>query len=622
MGKLTPLRFRPGIVKDTTDYSNEGGWRDADLVRFRLGFPETIGGWAKENSGSTFLGTCRNLHLWSTLAGIRYLGVGTHLKYYIAYAGGYNDITPIRETTSAGDVTFAATNGSTQITVTDVNHGATADSFVTFSGAVSLGGAIIADVLNQEYQIDSVEDADTYYITAKDTSGAAVAANGSDTGNGGASVIGEYQISAGLDTTAIGVGWGSDPWGSGGWGEPGGGNVLIQNLRTWSHDNFGEDLVFSPRAGNVYYWNATGGLNARGVPLSSLAGADDAPTAATVVLVSDQDRHLICFGADTSDDPGVIDPLLIRWSDQENVADWAVRTTNTAGSIRLSSGSAILSAIQTKREVAILTDQSLYTMQYLGTPYTFGVQEVGSIGTLAGPNACVAVDDRIYWMEEGRFMQYDGRITELPCTVKEFVFDDWNANQRFKVISGHNPRYSEVWWFYPDGDENDRYVSFNYVENVWMIGSISRTAWLSSGLSPFPLAAATDGYLYSHEFGTDDGSTDPATPLNPYIESSAIDVEDGDDFLFGSRILPDLTFRNSTGTPSVTMTIKGREYPGGAFTQTDPETVSEIAVDQWTNQNFIRIRGRAFAIRVESNVLGCEWRLGTPRVEVRKDGKR
>lgn len=625
MGKLIPLRFRPGINRELTSFSNEAGWRDCDKIRFRDGFPETIGGWTTYNDTQA-VGVIRDMYSWSALSGDIYLSVGTHLKYYVVDGGAYFDITPIRETTAAGDVTFSATNGDATITVTDTGHGAILNDFVTFSGAVSLGGNITADVLNQEYQVSAIIDGNSYEVEAKDTSGATVIANASDTGNGGASVVGEYQINVGRENSTLGVGWGSDPWGDGGWGDAGTQALQTLALRTWTHDNFGEDLVFNPRNGGVYYWDSSSGTSSRAVSLSSLAGADTPPTIASHVLVSDQDRHVICFGADPFDNLGTQDPLLIRWSDQENAANWTPATTNTAGDIRLSSGSIIISVMQTKREILIWTDKTLHSMQFLGPPYTFGVQEIGTIGKVVGPNAFASVDDTVYWMEEGRFMMYDGTIREVQCTVKEYVFNNIDNDQQSKSVAGHNSRYSEVWWFYPTTSENDSYVVYNYAQNIWYYGTMPRTAWLESGLFNYPLAASPDGQIYNQEFGFDDGSVNPSVALNAYIESADQDIDDGDDYFFASRIIPDLTFRNSSAPmPQATITVKAREFPGTDFDTTDDGSVTQSAstpIEQYTNQLFIRLRGRAFAFRVESNDAGVAWRLGTPRIELRRDGRK
>lgn len=618
MGQFLKLQFRAGINRENTAFANEGGWRDCDKIRFKQGYPESIGGWSRL-SGATFLGVARNLFPWRTLSGTYYLGVGTHLKYYINAGGPYHDITPLRETTSAGDVTFQATNGSSTLRVDDLDHGAGINDFVTFSGAVSLGGNVTADELNKEFQITAIVDEDAYEVEL------AVTANASDTGNGGGAVVGEYQIITGKKDALVGTGWGAGVWGGGGWGTAEQSGSILANLRTWSHDNFGEDLVINPYGEGVYYWDATSGLSARAVALSDLAGAEDAPTVANRVLVSDQDRHLIVFGCDPATDPGNIDPLLVRWSDQENAADWQVLSTNTAGFQRLGSGTSILSAVQTKREIVIFTDQALYSMQFIGPPYTFGFHQLGGNVRLAGQNAMVAVDDVIYWMDDSRFMRYDGTIQEILCPVESHVFDNLTENQRAKVVAGSNSEFSEVWWFYPTGNENDRYVVFNYQENVWYYGTMTRTAWVDARLGRNPIAASTDMYLYYHEIGLNDGSTEPESSIHSWVESSSTDIAEGDKFMFAKRILPDLTFKTSTGMPQATFTVKAREFPGDGFEQEDDETAVQTAttpVETWTRWLDIRIRGRSYAVRVESDGLNTAWRLGVPRIDVKTDGRK
>lgn len=620
---LNKIQIRPGIVRDITPYANEGGWIDCDKVRFRNGYPETIGGWSKY-FGETFAGVCRAIHIWVSLAGTLYLGVGTHLKYYVNVGDMYSDITPIRLTTAAGDATFAATNGSSTITVTETAHGTSINSFVTFSGAATLGGNITADVLNQEYQIASIVNDNSYTIIAKDTAGVEVTANGSDTGNGGASTVATYQVNVGLESSVAASGWGAGSWGEDGWGEGSETDNLLK-LRVWSHDNFGEDLLINASGGGIYYWDEDVGVGTRAVALSSLPGANLAPTVANWVLVSDQDRHAIAFGADPEDDIGVQDPLLVRWCDQENIAEWQTLTTNTAGSQRLGSGSEIIMALQTKREILIFTDSSLFSMQFLGPPYTFGFTEISKSIQVAGPNSAIAVDDRVFWMGRGRFMVYDGQTRELRCTIKDYVFDNINPTQYRKVFAGHNARYSEVWWFYPEDTENDRYVIYNYLEDVWSYGSMARTAWRDTGLIGQPLAADASGVIFAHEEGLNDGSENPPVGINAYIESAPQDLGDGNNFFFINRVIPDVTFVNSTGMPTLTLTLKARRFMGANYHKSDDTSVTRSAtspVEKYTEQVFVRLRGRAFAIRFESNGEDTGWRVGTPLVDIRQDGRK
>jgi hypothetical protein len=694
---LTKLQFRPGINREITSYSNEGGWFDCDKVRFRYGFPEKIGGWLRL-SATTFLGTCRALHPWVALDGSRYLGVGTHLKYYINEGGGYSDITPIRDTTAAGDVTFAAAAntlsagisavqltipltsstgfppsgliqiGSEQIryatitgndlegitrgvngtipaahlsaaavdcatlTVSDTDHGALDNDFVTFSGAVSLGSQITAAVLNQEYQIVGLVDADNYLIEARavatipdiTTSGglnpAPVFADSSDTGDGGAAVVGAYQINTGLDTTITGNGWGAGTWGRSTWGS--GASLLVSGsqLRIWSHDNFGEDLLYNVRDGGIYYWDKTSGTTARGVALSSLGGASSTPTIAKQIMVSDRDRHILAFGCDPENDIGTQDPLLIRFSSQESLTDWAATATNTAGDLRLGSGSQIITAAETRQQILVFTDTSLYAMQYLGPPFTFGVQLISENITIGGPLTAMAVDDQVYWMGLSEFYVYNGAVQRLPCTVRDYVFEDMNLAQMEKVTAGLNTENSEIWWFYPSSasTENDRYVVYNYMEQAWYYGTLARTAWLDRGIEEFPIAAAPDHYLYNHEFGFDDGSTSPASAINAFVSSSPLDLAEGQQFTFVRRLLPDVSFRNSSApVPSIDITTRVRNFTGASFLST---TTSEIGAA--TDQVHLRLRGRQVSIEVASDETGVAWRLGSLRYDLQPDGRR
>jgi hypothetical protein len=567
------------------------------------------------------LGVARGLISWTTLNGAIYSGVGTNLKYYIVGGGALNDITPIRETTTAGAVTFAATDGSSVITVTDTSNGVYLNDFVTFSGAVSLGGNVTATVLNAEHQVTRVVDADNYEITVS------VTANSSDSGDGGASVIGAYQINTGLDTSVVGTGWGAGAWSRGTWGSGADTSLPGAQLRTWSQDNFGEDLLICVHDGGIYYWDASAGLGTRAVALEDLAGAQAAPTVAKQVIVSERDRHVIAFGCDPEADPGVQDPLIIRFSDQESPTEWRTLPTTTAGELRIGTGSEIICAVQTKQQVVVFTDSSVHAMQYIGDPFTFGLQEVSSAISIMGQNAAVAVGDVVFWMGKNEFYAYDGAVVQIPCDVKEYVFDGLNPAQGLKVYAGHMSSFSEVWWFYPstDSTENDSYVVYNYEQKIWYYGTMSRTSWIDRGVQGFPIAASPDGYLYYHENGLDDGSVNPPAALAPYIESSVVDIGEGDQFMFATRIIPDLTFRNSTNSPVATFTVKARNFPGGAYFASDSDPVTKTAshpVEQFTVQLFTRLRGRSMSLRVESNQTGTAWRLGDPRIDLRTDGRK
>jgi len=702
---FTKLQFRPGLNRETTSYSNEGGWFDCDKVRFRFGFPEKIGGWEKTSS-TYFLGTCRALHPWVALDSSSYVSVGTHLKYYIEEGGGYNDITPIRSTTAAGDVTFSASantlNGNVDaadetitltsgtgfpttgvvkinseiilyaalsgndltgltrgyagttaashtsgdavtcstLVVTDNAHGAEDGDFVTFSGAVTLGDQITADVINQEYQITHIVSNNEYLVEAREveslssittTTGYSptyVFATSTDTGNGGASIVGAYQINVGLDTTVTGTGWGAGTWGRGTWGSGASLATSGSTLRIWSHDNYGEDLLFNVRDEGIYYWDKTSGLTARGVELSSLAGANTTPTVAKQILVSDKDRHVIAFGCDPEDDIGTQDPLLIRFSDQESLTDWASTATNTAGDLRIGSGSEIVTAVETRQQILVFTDTSIHAMQYLGPPFTFGINLISENITIAGPLATIAVEDNVFWMGAEEFYVYGGAVQRLPCTVRDYVFSNINNAQLEKVTAASNTAFSEVWWFYPsaNSDECDSYVVYNYQQQIWYYGTLNRTCWLDRGINSNPIVASTDHALYFHEIGFDDGSTNPASAISSYIESSQIDIGEGDRFMLVSRLIPDMTFRDSSNeTPTATMTVKVRNYPGGNYTASTGSSVEKTAsvpVEQFTDDVFLRLRGRSMAFKIESSDTGVAWRLGSPRLDIRPDGRR
>ena len=620
---LQKLTFRPGINREGTAYDNEGGWFDCNLVRFRKGRPEKFGGWEKLTS-NTYLGTTRALHPWISLEGTKFLGLGTTWKYYIESGGTFNDITPIRSTTAAGDVTFSATNGDATITVADTAHGAVKNDFVTFSGAATLGGNITAAVLNQEYQIATIVNANSYTIEAKDTSGATVTANSSDTGNGGSSVVGTYQLNVGLDVYVPGTGWGLNGWGSGAFGSTSALSDTNQ-LRLWTHDNFGEDLIIAQRNAGIYKWTEEDGLSARAVELSGISGANLVPTKSLQVITSEKDRHLIVLGCDPisgSARTGTIDPMLIAFSDQENALDFEPLSTNTAGSLRLSSGSSIIGGVKARQEILVWTDTALYSMQFIGPPFTFGINLINEGTGLVGPKAAVTTPSGVYWMSYNNFYVYNGSVQTLPCSVHNYVFNDINLTQSFKVNAFTIKDKSEVGWFYcsSSSDEIDRYVIYNYVEQVWFYGELSRTAWLDSGIVNYPRAVSS-GYLYQQEKGFDaDGS--PMT--NVFIESSDMDIGDGEQFSFIKRIIPDYKFIQDDNNCNVNIVLKTRNFPGDSLT-----TNSTSAISASTQQAYVRSRSRQIALRFESDDdatdngnLGIGWRLGATRIDIKPDGRR
>ena len=630
---LTKLQFKPGINKENTSYSNEGGWRDSDKIRFRFGVPEKIGGWIK-NTNETFLGTCRALKTWVTLAGLQLIGTGTHLKYYINRGGEYKDITPLRgsaiNVTDNKVTTGAAGSGIVTIEV-DSAHGAVINDFVTLAGLTETDGITTAQ-LNKEQQITAITNTDgdissTHFKV--DTGGSATSGS---TAGGGTSGTATFQINTGLDSTVFGVGWGTGTWGRGGW-DSDGERTLSSIMRIWSHDNFGEDLLINPRDGSIYYWDSSADTlgSSRATELKDVSGADSTtPTVAKQVMV-DPNVHVIVFGCDPESAIGTQDPLLIRFSDQGTVTTWQSLATNSAGDLRVTSGSEIVQAVKTRQQILVFTDVSLHTLQFLGPPFTFGLNLVSENITIMGPNAAKSVDDFVFWMGAEDFYAYDGRIQKIPCTVQSYVFDDFNLEQKEKVFAALNSSYNEVWWFYPseDATEIDRYVIYNYAEKSWAVGTLSRTAWIDRGIFNYPLATDSNGVLYEHENGLNDGSTSPSSAINAHIESSQIDIGDGENFLFLDRLIPDITFNGSTDdSPAATFTLKTRNFPGGNYLQSDDSSVEQsvaetsTVVEQFTDQAFVRLRGRSFALKVASSQTGIQWRLGTPRVQIRPDGRR
>tara|TARA_R100000315_G_C5232574_1_gene143613 strand:+ start:350 stop:2200 length:1851 start_codon:yes stop_codon:yes gene_type:complete len=614
---LTKIQFAPGVNKEGTEYTADAGWFDSDKVRFRKGRPEKIGGWRKFTEDS-FLGICRSIHDWSSLESIKYIGLGTNLKFYVAEGSSFNDVTPIRSTTSAGDVTFAATNGDATLTVTDTAHGAVVNDFVTFSGSVTLGGNITATVLNQEYQIASVPTVNTYTIEAKDADGAAVLANSSDTGNGGSSVVGAYQINTGLNTFVSGTGWGAGSWGAGTWGSSSSVAAAGQ-LRLWSQDNFGEDLIFNARGGGIYYWDESSGTGTRGINITSLAGASDTPTVALQIMVSDTDQHVIAFGVNPIGSSN-IDPLFVRFSDQENAADWTPTATNSAGGVRINSGSEIIGAVQTRQEILIWTDVSLHSMRFIGAPFIFEFTRLSSDVSMISPNAAVNARGVVYFMDRRNFYVYNGAVQPLPCSVKEFVFSNLNQDQAFKVFAAENNDYNEVTWFYPIGSSDSEitnYVTYNYEENLWSVGTLDRGAWNGGTTRQFPLATTVNdpgsNYLYEHEVGFDaDGEA-----MTAFIESGDLELAEGEFFMFMSRIIPDFTFNGDQSSAATDIVIKGSDFP-----LETASTLSTSTITPSSTQSFVRNRARHSIVRVESSGSGYGWRLGDLRFDMRPDGRR
>jgi hypothetical protein len=623
---LSKFQFKPGVFREGTDYDNEGGWFDSNLVRFKAGRPEKIGGWRKDNS-NTFLGMCRSLKGWLTLAGTKLLGLGTNLKFYIEEGSTFADVTPIRETTSAGDVTFAkVANGDATITVADTDNGAVVNDFVTFSGAVSLGGNITAEVLNQEYQIATIIDANSYTIEAKDTNGDPVLAAAGDSGNGGGSTVGAYQLTVGLNVFVSSTGWGVGTWGENSWGSAT--SLSFSNqLRLWSQDNFGEDLVICPRGGGIYYWDGSNGITTRAYNLATTNGANLVPTVGLQAIVSETDRHLVVLGADPLNETGTartgtLDPMLVAFSDQENPLDWEPTNTNTAGSLRLSEGSQIIGGVKARQEILIWTDIAVYSMQFTGPPYTFGINLINDSTGLISPNGAISTPAGVYWMGYDSFYVYNGAVQKVPCGVLSYVFDNFNASQNFKIFAFSNSEFNEVGWFYPSSNTNDidRYVVYNYAEQVWSIGEMNRTAWLDVGIEPYPRATAGN-YLYEQEFGYD---ADGVPMTNVFIESSDFDIGDGENFSFIDRIIPDVKFLSNSDNGLVNLVLKTRNYPGDEL-----QTASTSSIASNTSKADVRARARQITLRIESDDnaensgnADVGWRLGATRLGIRPDGRR
>jgi len=698
---LQKILPKPGVNRENTRYTTEGGWYECDKIRFRQGTPEKIGGWQRISS-SSFVGICRSLWAWVTLSNVKLLGVGTNSKFYIERGGAYNDITPIRET-AALTGPFTASTGSSVITVTDTAHGCINNDYVTFSGAgiTSLGGTITAAVLTGEFKITYV-DVNTYTITVSAT------ANASDTGHGG-TVVAQYQINTGPAFSVPLTGWGTGLWGYGTWGF---GEAGVDPLRIWNQNNFGQDLIYGPRGEPLYYWNANigtasstftvtiaspavitsstltlvngtavtftttgalptglsvgtvyyiagstgttanltatyGGANiittgvqsgthsisARGVLLSSLAGASGVPLSQNYFTISDASRFVLAFGTNPIGTTE-LDPMLIRWSDQEDAANWTPSATNQAGDIRLSHGSKIVTAMQVRQEILVWTDSTLYSLQYLGPPYIWGSQLLGDNISIAGPNATALASGVAFWMGVDKFYMYDGSVKTLRCDLRQFIFEDINKSQFDQVYASTNEGFNEVWWFYCSTGSFvvDRYVTYNYLEDVWCYGTMGRTAWLDSGLRDYPIAATYNNNIVNQEFGLNDEETGVAAAINAYIVSSEFDIGDGHNFAFIWRMLPDLTFRGSTSTsPVATMYLYGLKNSGsgynvpasvGGSNNANITGTAMIPVEEFTGQVYTRVRGRQLAMKIESNQLDMTWQMGAPRIDIRPDGRR
>jgi len=655
---LQKLQLRPGVNRESTSLANEGTWFEMDKVRFRSGYPEKLGGWVRDTgSASTqnnalapptgsFWGVCRALFNWVTIAGFNLMGVGTNLKYYIQQTanGTFYDVTPIRATETVASNAFT-TDGTTTVQVNDIAHGAQAGDFVTISGVASAVNGIPAADLNKEFQIASVVSNDAYTIV--------VATAATSSGTTGSATF-AYQITTGSDVYTVGVGWGAGGWGGvttgytdTGWGSPAAAGVGIGNqLRLWSQDNFGDYLVMNPRGGALYLW--VPGLNPSTYYRAQILSPantntqdgfqyfltdSSCPTVVNIVATSDTSRFVIAFGCNAVGS-STLDPLLIRWSDQENYAVWAPEATNQAGGFRLNIGSSIVAQLQSRQEILVWTDAAVYSMQYLGPPYVWNLQILGDNISIAGPNAVSTASNITYWMGTDKFYRYSGRVETLYCPLRQYIFGDINLSQRYQFFCNTNENYNEIWWFYcsSGSDLIDRYVIFNYVEQTWAYGNLARTAWLDTPLRDKPTAATYGNILVYHENGTDDGSTNPPSPIVSYVQSADFNIGDGHNYGYVWRMIPDITFDGSNvNTPSVTFTMKPRQNPGANYSTSAAAGVTSTQnyqaqrnyiVQQFTQIIYTRIRGRQMAFRVGSDGLGVNWQLGVPAIDVRPDGRR
>jgi hypothetical protein len=687
---LQKIVFRPGVNRENTNYANEQGWYECDKVRFRSGFPEKIGGWVRL-SNNQYLGVARSLWNWSTLNSENLLGVGTNLKYYIEKGGAYYDITPIIDTETytnklgtafstlngaitatqttltltsgtnfppqgvikidseqisyaakSGNVlqglvrgyngTTAATHntganvGCATITFTDVSNIADNNDFIIISGATSFGG-ISAAAINKEHQVFEIASGVCYFTTTEFST--------SEVLTGGGTITVQFLEHAGLNVYTVGTGWGAGPWSRGTWGS-GYSSGIGQQLRLWTNDNFGEDLIIAPRGGAMYYWDATTGVAARSIPLAIAADnagfdGDFVPNSTNQIIASSVQRFVVAFGAngyDPTNSETPFDPLLVRWSDQENPYDWIPTAINQSGEQRLTNGSYIMCAKNTRQEILVWTDAAIFSMQYLGPPYVWGFTLLQDNISIISPNAAITINNVTYWMGKDKFFTYSGRVETLPCSLRQFVFQNLNADQAWQCFSGSNEAFSEVWWFYPSKGSAvvDSYVVYNYLDRVWSYGTMARTAWLDSGIREYPMGADYNGRIIYHEVGVDDVSGPSAVPINAYIQSSDFDIGDGHNFGFVWRILPDVTFAGSSATnPSCTMVVKPRTNSGTPYGTPNANTVvrtQEYPVQLFTGQVYTRIRGRQMAFRIESADLGTAWQLGAPRIDIRPDGRR
>lgn len=612
---LIPLKIPPGVVADGTDYAATGFWHSADKVRFRNNDPESIGGWIPFGDGTALLGTPRHAKAWRGLVSERFYAVGTSSKFYVFVEETKADVTPLRTTATLGANPFSFTIGLSTVTVTHTSHGATAGSYVTFSGATAAAGITVSG----EYEILTVPTADTYTIQVSGTAS-------STTTGGGASVSAAYQINAGLADYVSGTGWGAGPWGRGGWGSGYDISSVGDQVRVWTSGNLGEDLLFCPRGGGIYLWDY-GSPAARGTLINSLPGADEVPVKCNGIIVADQDRRVIGYGVNAYGSTD-LDPMLIRWSTDGDYLKWdPTDTAETSTGRQLDDGREIICGIVGSREILIWTDTALYTMQYNYTRTVFNIERVGATD-IAGPIAMANLGEATYWMGTNNFYMYNGRINTLPCTLQDYVFSDMNVSQSFKFFAIPNSLYNEVWFFYcsTDSVEIDRYVIMRE-DGVWTPGTMARTAGVDEGIVQSPRWCSPDGYIYQHEVGSNDGSTDPETPISSYIESGPIEIDGGNSHVLITKVIPDISFRKSTSAqPQATISFTIQNEPGSAGSAGDSVdiicTTPTTAPNAHTRRKGVRMRGRMARIRVSASQENTAWRLGTIRVDGTPMGKK
>lgn len=639
---LKKLALKPGIQRGSTTLAAEGSWFDCDKIRFRSGTPEKIGGWTLDGAtaaatlqppAGAFWGVARAMWSWQSLSSQNLLSIGTNLKYYIQTSSGglLHDVTPVRRTVTIAANAFTTVSGAAVVQVNDAGHGAQTNDFVTISGVAGPINGVPAAQLNAEHQVTVIDSA-TYTIT--------VSTAATSSGTTGSATF-TYQITTGGDVYTVGTGWGAGGWGVVGWGLPSMSGVGVsQQLRLWSQANYGEYLMLNPRGGALYMWvpNANPSVFDRAQRLSPTSSGlyqtdADCPTVANLVDVSDTSRFVMAFGCNDLGS-ATQDPLLIRWSDQENYAVWTPAITNQAGGYRLSRGSQIVAEVQTRQEFLVWTDAALYSGQYLGPPYVWGFQLLADNVSIMSPRAAIQTAGNVFWMGVDKFYVYTGRVETLPCSVWSYVFDDLDRDQAYQVHAGTNEGFNEVWWYYCSSGSTtvDKYVIFNYVENTWAYGSLARTAWLDSALRNTPVATGYNGQLINHEVGTDDGTTNPPTPISCYVQSADFNIDDGHRYGFVWRIVPDLTFDGSTaGTPSADFTVRPRKNPGADYGPSEDPAVTSVnnynfeksyTVQQFTEIVYVRVRGRQMSLRVSSDTLGTQWQLGVPSIDVRPSGRR